>query len=515
MNTLELDFTLTTREDSQLPDGVAAQIEGRAVPYGISTKIGGLAESFGPEAFDAASVIGKPLAWRHDEPVGVITGAENRSDGLYVTANILDTTQGRDAAILARHKSVQGLSVGFEPLDSIWNRAKDAVKHTSARLFELSLTPYPAYADAGISAVREDDPTQEGETPMTETVETATTEVVDAEAREAVGQVREQLAAIEARAFSGEEIHPLSKYRSFGEYVKAHFTGAEERALDVSTLADAPGLVPPVWFRDVKGVLDRGRPCINALGGPVSAAGAGLTINWPYFDGDLAAIVAAQANEGDEVNSVDIDIKKGTATLATYGAGNRLSYQVIERTDPSYVDSYMRILMGAFGTETDYVFQNGLWANDTYGGIDYDFSADTTGSAFVEAVWNAAVVCQTATGQPAEVVYVNSAVYKKLGAWSAFQAQNYPVQNVGGTIDGRTGRATVMGLPIVLASEFATDETEDAIVTNRAAVAWAEDGPRTASNDVAGNLSRDYAIYGYGVITPFVSGGIVSIYNHA
>jgi len=514
MNRTEIAFDFEIRE-TDLPEGVVAQIQGRAVPYGVETKVGGVTESFAANAFDASAVIGKPLAYRHDEPIGVITGAENREDGLYVSADILDTTQGRDAAVLARHKSVQGLSVGFEPQDSVWNRAKTAVKHQAARLFELSVTPFPAYAAAGISVVREDDPTNEGETPMTESVETATTEVVDVEAREAIGQVRELVAGIEARAFAGEEQHPLAKYRSFGEYVKAHYEGAEERALDVSNLADAPGLVPPVWMRDIKGVLDRGRPCIQALGGPVSAAGAGLTINWPYFDGDLSAIVAVQAAENDEINSADIDIKKGTATLATYAAGNRLTMQVIERTDPSYVTAHMRILMGAYGTETDYAFQNGLWANDTYGGIDYDFSADTTGAAFVEAVWNAAAVCQINTGAPAEVVYVNSAVYKKLGGWSAFQAQNYPVQNVGGTIDGRNGRATVMGLPIVLANEFATDETEDAIVTNSAAVAWAEDGPRTLSSDVVANLGRETAIYGYGVITPYISGGIVSIYNHA
>jgi hypothetical protein len=239
-----------------------------------------------------------------------------------------------------------------------------------------------------------------------------------------------------------------------------------------------------------------------------------MTVNWPYFDGDLSAIVAAQAAEGDEVNSVDIDIKKGTATLATYAAGSRLSFQVIERTDPSYVTAHQRIMVGAYGTETDYVFQAGLWANDT-AGIDYDFSADSTGAAFIEAVWAAAIDVETATGQPAEVVYVSSAVMKKLGAWSSFQAQNYPVQNVGGVFDGRSGRATVMGLPLVLAREFATDDTESAIVTNSAAIGFLEDGPRLATNDAAGNLGRDVAIYGYGVVAPYISAGVVGIYDQA
>lgn len=352
---------------------------------------------------------------------------------------------------------------------------------------------------------------------MSEVIEAqvTVTEAADSEAREQIAQLREEVKSIEAKAFSSEAAHPLAKFRSFGEYVKAVYVGdVENRALDVQTLADAPGLVPPVWMRDIKGVLDRGRPCISAIGGPTSAAGAGMTVNWPYFDGDLSAIVAVQAAEGDEVNSVDIDIKKGTGTLATYAAGSRLTFQVIERTDPSYVDAHQRIMLGAFGTETDYAFQAGLWANDT-AGIDYDFSADTDGSDFIEAVWAAAIDVQTATGQPAEVVYCSSAVMKKLGAWSKFQSSAYPIQNVGGEFDGRSGRATIMGLPLVLAREFATDDTESAIVTNRAACGWLEDGPRLATNDAAGNLGRDVAIYGYGTFAPYISAGIVGIYDQA
>ena len=506
MNHTEIAFDYDLELREQTDDGVAATIYGRAVPYGTPTKVGGIEETFAEGAIDPQAVVGRHLAWRHNEPIGVIREASNEPDGLYITADILDTALGRDAALLAKRGAVKGLSIGFQPLKSSWNRAKTAVTHTAAQVFETSLTPMPAYPTAGIASVREEETMSE-----VEVAEVRETPAVDVEAREALADIRKQLDAV---AHVDEPVHPLAQYRSFGEYVQAVFTGAEERALEVSNLADAPGLVPPVWLRDIKGVLDRGRPCLNAIGGPYSASGSGLSISWPYFDGDLSAIVAVQANENDEVNSVDIDIKKGTANLKTFGAGNRLTMQIIERTDPSYVTAHMRIMMGAYGTETDYDFQNSLWANDT-AGMDYDFSADTDGSKFIEAVWAAAVDVETATGQPAEVVYANSAVYKKLAAWSAFQSQNYPVNNVGGVFDGRTGRATVMGLPIVLAREFATDESEDAIVTNRAAIGYAEDGPRTISQDIAANLGRDVAIYGYGVATPFIGAGIVGIYNQA
>jgi hypothetical protein len=62
------------REDSANGDIVGTG-HGLAVPYGTETKIGGLRESFAPGAFDVNDVIGKPLAYRHGEPIGRITGS--------------------------------------------------------------------------------------------------------------------------------------------------------------------------------------------------------------------------------------------------------------------------------------------------------------------------------------------------------------------------------------------------------------------------------------------------------
>lgn len=507
---LDLDYGLNLREDGG-PEGTVAVLYGRAVPYGTPTRIGGVEESFEPGAFDPQDVIGKPLAWRHGEPIGIITAAANEPDGLYITASILDTVQGRDAAVLAKSGAVKGLSVGFTPRESSWDKARTKVRHLAARLMETSLTHMPAYPTAGLSAIRE-------ETTVSDTIAVDTTEVSaeDREAREALAQVRSELDQLRASidVAGREPVHPLAQYRSLQEYAKALATGVEDRAANVSALSEQTGLVPPTWLTDIKGVLDRGRPCLNALGGPSSAGDSGLDIKWPVFAGDLSAIVAAQANEGDEPNSADIDITVGSATLATYASYNTLTWQIIDRAAPSYVQAHARILMGAYATETDYAFQNALWANDVVTtGVDYDFSADTTGAGFVEAVWKAATEVEYATGEPAEVVFVDSTVWNKLPAWSYFQSQNYPVNNTQGVYDGRNLRANVLGIPIVLAREFATDESETAIVTNRRAIGWAEDGPRMVTVDKPSAGGRDVAIYGLGVATPFIPNGIRSIYN--
>ena len=506
---LELDMgDLALREEAQ--EGFLATFYGKLVPYDTPTMIGGVTESFGREAFNPADVVGKPIMWRHGEPIGVFTAATNKDDGLYVTGGILDTVQGRDANVLLRAKAVTGLSVGFQPTKSLWDKARTAVQHVTARMFEGSLTPMPAYATAGVSVVRE-------ETPMQETteVETVVVPAPDLEAREQIADLRNQLDAV-VNAAGNDPVHPLAQYRDVKQYLMAITAGEiDERALNVSALSEQTGMVPPVWLQDVKGVLDRGRPCINALGGPMSAGDAGLDIKWPTFDGVLTGAVGTSGGvDGTEVTSADIDILVGSGTLVQYAGANRLPFQVIERAAPSYLEAYLRILAGSFATKTDYAFQTAMWANDTIAtGVDYDFSADTTGALFKEHVWAAAMDCEYATGQPAEVVFVDTTVFRKLAGWSTFNASNYPVQNTGGTFNGVNMVANVMGLPIVAARNFAVDESQTAIGTNRAALGWAEDGPRISQADQPGFTSRDIAIYGFAVATPFIPAGIVSIYN--
>jgi HK97 family phage prohead protease len=504
MKTTESDFDLIVDYRENTDDGVIATLYGRAVPYDTPTMIGGVEETFAPASFDPTGVIGKPLAWRHDAPVGVITEAANEPDGLYITANILDTVQGRDAATLAKAGAVKGLSVGFTPIKSLRSKTGNAIRHITAQLMETSLTHMPAYSGAGITTIRE-------ETKMDpeETTEETTVVSEDKEAREAIAQVRESVAKIEARAFTSEPVHPLAQYRSFGEYSKAVLNGeVESRALFDQVTGDNPGVMPPNWMLQVMGIIDLGRRVINGVGGPQSAGTAGMDINWPYFDGVLTDIVEAQANEKDEVNSVQISIEKGTATLKSYAAGSDISYQLLQRSSPSYLDAHNRIMAASYATVTDRKFTADLWGDGT-GIQDYDFAADTTGAGFREAVFAASVSVEDATGTPATAVFVSTAVFTAIGGWSTFQPEPYSVQNVSGVATASTLRVNVSGLPVIRAVYLDSNAAYNAIVTNGAAARWVEDGPRLASAENVGQLGRDIAIYGYGVTAAFLPAGIV------
>lgn len=501
MKTLEIgEYVFEYREGTE--GDVVGVGHGRAVPYETPTTLGGVEESFARESFSVDDVIGKPLAYRHDQPVGIITGAENRDDGLYIDFEIANTNLGRDAATLARMGASRGLSVGFQPIKSAWAKTRDKVQHETARLLEVSLTPYPAYATAGVSDIRE-----EGET-MSESMDTAP-EVqasVDSEAREQIAQIRENISSIEAKAFSSEPVHPLAQYRSFGEYSKAVLNGETEvRALVDQITSNNPGVMPPNWMQEVKNIVDLGRPGVTAFG-TESAGDSGLEFAWPYYAGDLSAIVAAQAAEKNELNSVQVDISKGTATLATYGAASDISYQLLQRSSPSYLDAHNRIMAASYALVTDNVFVDAIVAASTP--QEYVFATDTDGSAFRSGVFQASVAVETATGRPAEFVLVASNVFNAIGGWSTFFPLPYGVQNVSGVATAGTLGVQVSGLPVIHDRNLAAGSI---IVSNSGAASWIEDGPNLASAENVGKIGRDVAIYGYGVTATYNAAGVISM----
>jgi hypothetical protein len=343
-----------------------------------------------------------------------------------------------------------------------------------------------------------------------ETVEDAAPAVVaDISAREAIDELRREVRSI---VHVAEPVHPLAQFRSFGEYSKAVLEGFDSRALFDQVTADNPGVLPPVWLMQVRGIIDLGRPVITGVGGPQSAGTSGLDINWPYSENNLLDIVEAQADEKGEVNSVQISILKGTATLGTYAAGSDISYQLLQRSMPSYLDAHNRIMAASYSAVTDRKFTQDIWTGaDAANDIQYDMSADTTGAGFRAAVFEASMKCEDATGVPASIVFASTETMKEIGGWESFYPAPYSVQNVSGVATASTLQVNVSGLRVVRAKWLDTLNSRHAIVTNGEAARWIEDGPRLATAENVGHLGRDIAIYGYGVTAAFLPSGIIRI----
>jgi hypothetical protein len=441
--------------------------------------------------------------------IGHMDGHRDDGDGHTADLHIADTAAGRDLLALVDAGTIRHVSIEFDQRGGAasWNAQRDAVTRTTAALHGVAFAFRPAHT-APILAVRNEEPP----VSMTLTDNPMPTPVVHVNPADAddILAVRSELVAMreELAARAAAAVHPLARYGSLAEYANAVW---DDPVLAARTLADQittnnAGVVPPGWIRDVKGVLDKGRPSINALGGPAPLPSSGMDVSWPYFDGNLAALVGVQTTQKTEITSVRVDLKKGTATLKTFAGGSDISYQLIRRSDPSYLDAYLRIMTSAWGFVTDNDFIDTLVAGATgTGTLDTSTATALTTQA---ALINASLAVQAATGQPASVALVSSDWMTAFAGMSGIYASQYGTANVQGTMDASSLQLSIAGLPIVYEPNLTA---ETIIVTNPVAARWLEDGPMVATAEDVAKLGHDVAVWGMGVTALYIPSGVVKL----
>jgi HK97 family phage prohead protease len=129
------------------------EISGKIVPLGTG-EVGNT--NLGAYTFEAGSIeIGDvskiKLLSQHDmkKPIGRMTAAETRPDGIYATFKLSRSTSGNDALVMAQEGLVTGLSIGAEIISSKPSRDGHTVV-SAAKLKEVSLVTEPAFKSAQI-----------------------------------------------------------------------------------------------------------------------------------------------------------------------------------------------------------------------------------------------------------------------------------------------------------------------------------------------------------------------------
>jgi HK97 family phage prohead protease len=146
--------------------GDGRTVVGLAAPFGVTTRIGdpmyGFDETIRRGAF-ARSIRErgdkiKFLAMHNYEalPIGRATLLREDPAGLYGEFRVSKTQAGDEVLELIRDGSLDGLSIGFFPLESgsKWSANRDAVELTEVKLIEVSAVTFPAFETALISGVR-------------------------------------------------------------------------------------------------------------------------------------------------------------------------------------------------------------------------------------------------------------------------------------------------------------------------------------------------------------------------
>jgi hypothetical protein len=149
-------------------------LEGQAVPYNVWEDVGPFVERHALDSFKRSTNGGSgktaPLLLFHDNkrmPVGHAY-RWTHDGGLHGVWKLNDSPDAQRAAEMAQSGDLVGLSVGFMDAEApdweflAWEDwapglgpdHKDKVTRRQSRLIEVSLTPTPAFGDAGVSSVR-------------------------------------------------------------------------------------------------------------------------------------------------------------------------------------------------------------------------------------------------------------------------------------------------------------------------------------------------------------------------
>jgi HK97 family phage prohead protease len=183
----------------------ARTIEARAVVYNsmsntLRTNNGTeFREIIKPGALTDSMAKNDVLAFKEHNPVYLLgrksagtLQMEDRADGLYVKIDIPQTSYGDDTLISAARGDLTGMSFGFNnAVSKNSKKGTDMIREISSlNLREVSIVASPAYPEAGITAMRNEDFIEEEVTPIVE--EKREEPIVEQKAEQKVEPVLEQ-----------------------------------------------------------------------------------------------------------------------------------------------------------------------------------------------------------------------------------------------------------------------------------------------------------------------------------
>ena len=482
-------------------------IVGTVVPYNVSGST-----SIGPVVFLPGSLRasqGTKLLLEHDgrRPIGKATGFVDGPDRLVGSFRISQTSAGTDSLVEASDGLRDGLSVGASILESTVGEAGELIV-SAARLVEVSLVTTPAYADALVSQVAasgdpeptppaQDPAPSEEDAPMEETATEVAAAAVDPKpvveaASPTIPYITTHLRAMDNMTAGNFAKVQLEAQR--GDHDAATIVRA---ALDDNNTTTGAGLIPTRFLREVIGVIDTSRPFIDSLSRE-PLPDAGMEFKIPRRT--ARASVAEQVYEGDEVSSDEPTYDFLTVNVKTFAGGERISRQLIERSDPAFIDRLLIEMASEYAQKVD---------NFAYGQVAAALGSanDSSGASIAEAVGQGiADAWNVMRFSPNHVLVgpTTSGFFGLDDLLKAVDSDDRPLfsgatqlVNQPGNLNTRGASGSVMGLDLVVSGNLTA--SADALVYPSAAATFYEAGgsPIQISVQDVSTLEVEVAVYGY------------------
>jgi HK97 family phage prohead protease/HK97 family phage major capsid protein len=485
------------------------EISGKIVPMGTgeigNTNMGGVVFEAG--SIDIADVSKIKLLSQHDmkKPVGRMIAAETRSDGIYATFKLSRSTGGNDALVMAQEGLVSGLSVGAEIIASKPSRDGHIVV-TAAKLKEVSLVTEPAFKSAQVLEIAaEESLPAEPIQPESEPVVEETTTPVEAPAVEAAA-VEAARPTVAASHYTKERTAPITSAQYLEASIKSALGDDEARrtvrAADDSTSTNT-GLTLPQHLNSFITDTFSGRPAFDAVTRQALVeSGMSFTVPRLYTNASSAdtAPAVADVNEGASVTDTGMTSAYDTVSVNKFAGLNRVSWELIDRSSPAFMELLMAELRKAYESATDKALI----------------------AAFTASGTQATSVATTAAGLQSFISVEGAAAYKGTGGdfanklvastdqWAAitgyadttgralYSAQG-ATQNASGTAVASSVRGNILGTDLIVDHNITTSGIIDEsafLVAPGSVYCW--ESPQTQLRlNILTTGELEIALYGY------------------
>jgi HK97 family phage prohead protease len=494
------------------------EISGKIVPLGTG-EVGN--NNLGAYSFEAGSIeIGDvskiKLLSQHDmkKPIGRMTAAETRADGIYATFKLSRSTGGNDALVMAQEGLVTGLSIGAEILASKPSRDGHTVV-SLARLKEVSLVTEAAFKSAQILEIAaeeiipaETQPTTESETVVEETTPVEASPSVEASAVEAARPTITAMAYSKPRLdFSAPKQLEMTIRASLGsdearEYVRA--------AADTT---DNAGLIPTRQLTTViNGLANNTRSAIDAITTGV-LPDAGMSFEIPKIT--TLPTVAETAEAGTPSNT-DQAASFVTVSVKKYAGQQQFSVELFDRSSPLFITELMNNMAAQYAKATDLAVYTAIAS-----GASADATTLTTYPTAAELlgfVSRGAASVYTNTQGFAKNILANTSQWANLMTLNDSGRPIYMAaqpQNAGGQVAVDSIRGNVAGLNLYVSANVPsandTDKDDSMLIINPTAYTWYESPTYQLRADVIASGEILVAMYGYGAIATKIGAGAFGI----
>jgi HK97 family phage prohead protease len=332
------------------------EISGKIVPMGTGeigqTNLGGVVFEAG--SIDIADVSKIKLLSQHDmkKPVGRMISASIKEDGIYATFKLSRSTGGNDALIQAQEGLVSGLSVGAEIISSKPSRDGHTVV-TAAKLKEVSLVTEPAFKTAQVLEIAAEEvipaeTTQPESEP--EKVEETTTPV-EAPAVEAAA-VEAARPTVAASHYVKERTAPISSAEYLGAHLKAAMGDDSARRTVLAaddSISTNTGLTLPGHLNQFVTTTFTGRPALEAVTRN-ALPDSGMSFTIPKLG---TAPTVAETAEAVAPSETGMTSTYDTVTVKKFSGLNRISFELVDRSSPAFMELLMTELRKAYESATD------------------------------------------------------------------------------------------------------------------------------------------------------------------